>query len=777
MLNSVIKYIGVCSFAFILLSFTVSKPRIFLIGDSTIANKKPEVFPEMGWGMVFPQFINLEVQNHAVNGRSTKSFRTLGHWKVVYDNIQSDDWVFIQFGHNDSKESDTTRYAAAQTDYRKNLIRYIQEIRSKGANPLLITPVMRRKFDESGKFIDQHGEYPQVMREVAKQLQVPLIDLHAKSQRAIEQHGMQHSKNMFLNLDAGVWSNYKEGKEDNTHFTPYGAAVMATLVAEGLRELALPITKELKQLPIGNKYQYELPQVMEVAFKKDTFNIQSYGAIANGITLNTKPIEDAIEVCSKNGGGTVLIPAGLWLTGPIVLKSNVNLHLSSGAVLQFSGNANDFPLVKTNWEGVDAIRAQSPLYALGAENIAITGKGIIDGAGQAWRPVKKSKMTPPEWNALVKSGGFLNEKQDTWYPTERALKGSLAKRPGVIAEGYDLQKAEEIKEFLRPNMLNFVNCTRVLLEGVTFQNSPAWCLHPLLTKHLTLRNITVRNPWNAQNGDGVDIESCRYVLIENCSFDVGDDAICIKSGRDEEGRKRGVPTEDVIVRNSTVYHGHGGFVVGSEMSGGARNLFVFDCNFLGTDIGLRFKTTRGRGGVVEKIYIQNIQMNNIGGSAILFDMYYMAKDPLAIFAGDEQPSIEFQPVNEGTPQFKDIYIKNVTCKGAETAIFVRGLPEQNIHNINMEDISIESQEGFVCVEGDNITLKNATLHCTSKAVIDIMDSKSIIIDNVINKNNDVFMLVNGARSKDIRVLNSDASRSKKQVEYGKDVSQKMVKGF
>lgn len=772
----IVKFVCAAVFSLLLFSFATPKPRIFLIGDSTMANKKAEVYPETGWGMIFHKFIDMEVLNYAVNGRSTKSFRTLGHWKTVNENLRTGDWVFIQFGHNDSKESDTSRYAPAQTDYRKNLIRYVQEIRTKGANPVLLTPVMRRKFDEAGVFIDQHGEYPQVVKEVAKQLNVPLIDLHARSREAIEKLGAVDSKKMFLNLDPGIWENYIEGKEDNTHFTPYGATIVATLVAEGVQSLNNDLSKHLKTIPVGvPKFEYELPVVMEVAFRKDTFNILNYDAKADAITLNTRAIQAAIDACSTKGGGTILIPKGLWLTGPLLLKSNVNLHIAGGAVLQFSENSNDYPLVKTNWEGVDAIRAHSPLYAVNAENIAITGSGILDGAGHAWRPVKKSKMTPPEWSMLVKSVGVLNDKQDTWYPTARALKGSLAKRAGVVAEGYDLNNAEEIKEFLRPNMLNFVNCKRVLLEGVTFQNSPAWCLHPLLTQHLTLRNITVRNPWNAQNGDGVDVESCRYVLIENCSFDVGDDAICIKSGRDEEGRKRGVPTEDVIVRNSTVYHGHGGFVVGSEMSGGARNLFVYDCNFLGTDIGLRFKTTRGRGGIVEKIYIHNIRMNNIGGSAILFDMYYMAKDPLAVFSGEDKPSIELQPVNEGTPQFKDMFINNVVCKGAETAIFVRGLPEMNIKNIHLENISISSKEGFVCVEGDNITLKNATLMCNSKAVIDVMDAKNIFIENVSIGNNDVFLKVNGTRSKEINVKQTIQPATKSKVEFGDGVSAKVVK--
>ena len=458
-----------------------------------------------------------------------------------------------------------------------------------------------------------------------------------------------------------------------------------------------------------------------------------------------------------------------------MLKDHVNLHVAAGAVLQFSDNPDDYPLIKTNWEGLDAIRAQAPIYGVDLENIAITGKGILDGAGQAWRPVKKNKLTPPEWEHLVESGGYLNEEKDIWYPTARALKGSLAKRPGVIADGYDFEKAEAIKEFLRPNMISFVRCRRVLLEGVTFQNSPAWCIHPLLTQHLTVRGIFVRNPWNAQNGDGIDIESCRYVLIENSNFDVGDDGICIKSGRDEEGRKRGVPTEDVIVRNCTVFHGHGGFVVGSEMSGGARNLFVYDCNFLGTDIGLRFKTTRGRGGVVEKIHIQNIQMNNIGGAAILFDMYYMAKDPLTMFAGEEDaPAIAFEAVTEGTPQFRDIQIKNVICKGAETAIFVRGLPEMNIKNIEMENISIQSEKGFVCIEGTGITLRDATLHCEDKSVINAQNSKNLTLDNISFKPAEVFIQVTGERSKNIRVLNTSVKHAGKDVALGAKVSQNVV---
>ena len=219
-----------------------------------------------------------------------------------------------------------------------------------------------------------------------------------------------------------------------------------------------------------------------------------------------------------------------------------------------------------------------------------------------------------------------------------------ASQPGCYQPEKDKAFYESIKDFLRPNLVLLTNCKYILLEGVTFQNSPAWCLHPLMSEHLTVRNVFVKNPWYAQNGDGIDVESCKNVLIENSVFDVGDDGLCMKSGRDAEGRKRAMPVENVIIRGCTVYSSHGGFVIGSEMSGGARNIYVSNCTFIGADIGLRFKTTRGRGGVVENIFIKDIYMKDIPAEAILFDMYYMAKDPV-VLAGEkrELPKVEFKP--------------------------------------------------------------------------------------------------------------------------------------
>lgn len=522
----------------------------------------------------------------------------------------------------------------------------------------------------------------------------------------------------------------------------------------------------------------DLPVVEVPVFKADTFNVVKYGAVSDGITLNTASINTAITACSENGGGVVLIPAGLWLTGPVELKSNVNLHLASDAVLSFTKDFNQYKLIETSWEGVGAMRNQSPISGTNLENIAITGNGIVDGNGDAWRMVKKDKLTASQWEKLLASGGALSTDKKTWYPSEKSLKGSISKSPGVISEGKTLKDYEDIKDFLRPNLLVLTRCKKILLEGVTFQNSPAWNLHPLMCENITLRNVNVKNPWYAQNGDGIDVESCKNVLIEHSVFDVGDDGICIKSGRDEQGRKRGMPTENVMVRNCVVYHAHGGFVVGSEMSGGARNLFVTDCTLIGTDIGLRFKTTRGRGGVVEKVYIKNITMKDIPGDAILFDMYYEAKDPVPLTGEKrEAPKVVKLPVTEATPQFRDFHVSNVVCDGADRAVFVRGLPEMSINSVYLENMTLKARRGIEMEEANEIQFKNIRLITNdTKPVISIQNSNSLTFDNIgYNEGSDLLFSVNGSGSANITVLNTNVSKAKSQAEFNFGANKKALK--
>lgn len=766
--------------SFLAFKSSEEKLRIFLIGDSTMANKQPGDAPETGWGMVLSQYFSeaVEVQNHAVNGRSTKSFRTEGRWAKVLEQMRPGDWVFIQFGHNDQKIADSTRYAAPQTDYRKNLTRYVEEARAKGGNPILLTPVMRRKFDENGKFVDQHGEYPQVVKEVAKALKVPLIDMHTQSREVIEKMGVENSKRLFMHLPSKMYAKFPDGKIDDTHFSYYGASVMASLAAESIEAMKNPLSALLKTTRFGDKLEYELPKVAAAVFRKDTFSIQKYGAKSDGISTNTVAINQAISAANEAGGGVVLVPAGFWLTGPIVLKSNVNLHLAKGALLQFSDKREHFPLVQTTWEGQDAIRCQAPISATDAQNIAITGAGIVDGAGQVWRQVKKEKLTEAQWKKLLASGGVLDEEKRTWYPSESALKGVKINKAGILSAGFNLNNCQEFKDFLRPNMVSLARCTQVLLEGITFQNSPAWTIHPLLCEHITVRDVVVRNPWYGQNNDALDLESCRNGLVEGCSFDTGDDGICIKSGRDAEGRKRGVPTENIIVRHCTVFHGHGGFVIGSEMSGGVRNLYVSDCNFLGTDVGLRFKTARGRGGVVENIYASDINMNNIPGEAILFDMYYMAKDPVAL-NGEKNvlPEMKAEPLGEGTPQFRNFWIKNIVCQGAATGILIRGLPEMPIKDIHIENANITCTEGLVCVEAQNIQLKNIGLFTEEKRVMQVQNSKMVTLDGIrYSPAMDLLLQVSGQRSAEVRLLNTDVKQAKKEVELSAEVPAKVYRG-
>jgi polygalacturonase len=520
-----------------------------------------------------------------------------------------------------------------------------------------------------------------------------------------------------------------------------------------------------------------LPVVQQTKFKADTFNIKKFGAISDGITLNTNSINKAIAACNQKGGGVVLVPAGMWLTGPLDLKSNVNLHLSRNAVLQFSSDFSQYPIIEGYYEGLRAGRCKSPISGQGLENVAITGNGIIDGNGDAWRMVKKDKLTSTQWAAKIASGGVLSADQKTWYPTEKSLKGSTAKSPGVLRTGATIKDFEEYKDFLRPNMVALYSCNKVLLEGVTFQNSPAWNLHPFLCSNLTLRGVNVKNPWYAQNGDGIDLESSDHTLIENSTFDVGDDGICIKSGRDEQGRKLGKPTQDVIVRNCVVYHAHGGFVIGSEMSGGAKNIFVDNCTFIGTDVGLRFKTTRGRGGVVEKIYVNNISMKDINAEAILFDMYYEAKDPV-VLAGEnrEQPKVVVMPVTEATPQFKDFHVSNIYCSGAQTALFIRGLPEMTIKGLYLENMVISAKKGIVCTQAEDIHIKNfKMITADTNPVISIDESKNISLDGIsYNTNSELLLKISGTHTAGIAVSNTNTASVKKQVEFADGATAKSI---
>jgi DNA sulfur modification protein DndE len=423
----------------------------------------------------------------------------------------------------------------------------------------------------------------------------------------------------------------------------------------------------------------------------------------------------------------------------------------------------------------------SPITVEAVENVAITGQGILNGNGFYWRPLKKEKLNDSEWKKHIeKYVGALTEDKKTWYPSQAAVKASTEKNIGKLVDGKSLKDFEEIKDFLRPNMVRIANSKNILIEGVTFENSPAWTTHILMSEQITVRGLKVKNPWYGTNTDAIDLESCKNILMEDCVFDTGDDGITIKSGRDEDGRKRGMPTENMIVRNCTVYHAHGGFVIGSEMSGGARNLYVDNCTFIGTDIGLRFKTTRGRGGIVENIYMNNINMKDIVGEAILFDMYYMAKDPVALVGEKrELPAVEMLPVNEGTPQFQHFYISNVTCNGAAKALFIRGIPEMHIKDVVMDNMVIQSKDGIDIQEATGIQLNNVAVYCSIvNPILYVLNSDQIIADHLkFTEPTKLLLQAQGPRTKNILIKNSNnnTSKAKTEIGYGADVKTILIK--
>jgi polygalacturonase len=294
-----------------------------------------------------------------------------------------------------------------------------------------------------------------------------------------------------------------------------------------------------------------------------------------------------------------------------------------------------------------------------------------------------------------------------------------------------------------------------------------------MSEDITIRNIAVRNPWYSQNGDGLDLESCRNVAVYNCTFDVGDDAICLKSGRDEAGRRRGMPTENVQIYDCVVYYGHGGFVIGSEMSGGVKNIEVRDCVFIGTVTGLRFKSTRGR---VENIHIKRIFMKDIPAAAITFNMFYSGQAPIAdpgqATGFDAEQAV---PVGEPTPQFKNIFISDVTARGAAQAVELQGLPEMPLHGIELKNVSISADKGLIAVNADQVKLVNVEILPQKGPVLAFHNSTNITIERAgYPAETESFLALSGSKTAKINLSKMNLSDTRKEVKLAPEVNPKVL---
>ena len=405
----------------------------------------------------------------------------------------------------------------------------------------------------------------------------------------------------------------------------------------------------------------ELQQTVAPVIPANTLTLTDVGGVGDGVTLNTEAFKKGISKLSKQGGGRLIVPAGVWLTGPIMLKSNIELHLDKNAIIMMSPDKRLF----INDSGD---RCQPGIRASKQKNIAITGEGIIDGNGAQWRPVKREKVSDWEWKAFKNMGGVERQDGKLWYPWD-------------LKSGYpNISDTPENQEKKRADLIRLTDCENVLIQGVTVQNSPRFHVHPCYCKNVIVDGVTVRCPWNAQNGDAIDFSDVNTGLIVNCTVDAGDDGLCMKSGKHKDGAPAN-GCKDIVIRNNTVYHAHGGFVIGSESIGGMQRIVVTDNRFSGTDTGLRFKSNIGRGGRCENIFISNIVMTDIKDEAVVFQCDYMDRP-----AGRENPDFQQQRKLENVPDFQDIHIDNVVCRGCKTAIRAKGTTEAAcVHDITIKN--------------------------------------------------------------------------------------------
>jgi len=413
--------------------------------------------------------------------------------------------------------------------------------------------------------------------------------------------------------------------------------------------------------------------VVKAAKTSPFFNVADYGAVGDGKILCTEAIQKTVDICAAAGGGTVHFPAGKYLSGAIFLKSNVTLHIGEGATLLASTNFEDFPPFKPRWSILsdDTIRS-SLITGIDLENIAVTGRGTLNGQGRPW------------WEALRKD---KNRKEGQ----------------------------EEILTYGRPRVINLYRCRNILLQGVTIVDSPSWTVHPVGCENLVVDGISIINPESGPNTDGVNPESCRNVRISNCFIDTGDDCITLKSGRDEEGRRKGKPTENVTITNCVMYKGHGAVVIGSEMSGDVRNVTASNIVCVGTDRAVRIKSTRGRGGGVENIRFSNFVVENVR-EPIYITTFYTKTDP--------------EPVSQRTPIFRDIAISHFTIKKSPCMAKILGLPEMPIQGLRITDVVASTEVGLLCDSTVGLELHNVQVNANKGPAFDIRNCKNIELNGI-----------------------------------------------
>ncbi|HEY1493301.1 MAG TPA: glycoside hydrolase family 28 protein [Candidatus Solibacter sp.] len=417
------------------------------------------------------------------------------------------------------------------------------------------------------------------------------------------------------------------------------------------------------------------------------FDVKTFGAAGDGQKKDTAAIARAIDAAAKAGGGTVVVSPGRYLTGALTLKSNVTLEVEAGATLLGSPDPEDYPLRENVWG--EKKEYSSLIYADGAEHITIRGRGTIDGQGQAW------------WKRMG-------------WPDRR----KIAPEQRTAAERAELAKLE----YGRPHMIKLVRSRHVVIEGLHLINSASWTVNPLLCEFVRIDGITIENPVPSPNTDGINPESCRNVQILNSRIDVGDDCVTLKSGKDEAGRRVGRPDENITITNCVMLKGHGAVTIGSEMSGGVRNVVVSNCVFQGTDVGIRVKSQRGRGGIVEGFVVSNVVMQDVVSAFTLTSFY----------SGTDKPGDLF-PVGEGTPRLRDFRFGNITARGSKTAGQITGLKEMPIENITFTGVRIQAQTGMKITNAKDVTFQDVVIEAEKGDAVSVVDSMGIELGRLLGR--------------------------------------------
>lgn len=678
----------------------IRETTVYLAGDSTVVDQ--DVEPWAAWGQMLPRFFRpgVVIANHAESGETIRSFVTEQRFAKVMSLIQPGDYLFIQFGHNDQKPN-----AVSLDDYRKLLIDYIEKTRVKGATPVLVTSMNRRTFDAAGKITNSLAGYPDAVREIAAAQRVALIDLNALSKTLFETMGPEGTLKAFMHYPANAFPNQTEAIADNTHFNKYGAYELARCVVHGIRKAKLPIAKLLdKDVPDFNPAQ---PDV-ETAFNlpatpipvKTLFVANEYGAKGDGTTLDTVAIQRAIDRAATVGG-TVTFEPGIYPSGSLFLKSGVTLLVPEGATIIGSEKLDDYPMLPTRIAGIEMSWPAALINVRDQQNVTITGKGSIDGDG------------PPWWKSYWDLRAIYEPKGLRW------------------ASDYDAR---------RPRLLLIQNSSQVQLGGgILLKRSGFWTVQILYSHDIHVDGVVIRNNEGGKgpSTDGIDIDSSRKVLVEHADIDVNDDALCLKAGRDSDGLRVNRPTEDIVIRDSIIRHGAAAITIGSETSGGFRNIEAYNITALsGVPSGVLFKSARVRGGYAKDIRIHDLTLEGVA-IPIHITMnwnptYSYAEIPAGLTDVPPYYKVLATPVppEQGLPHFSDVHIWNIKAIGAKTAFNVSAYPNATLDNFRLDHLNIEAQTAGTIANTKNWSITDSNIQTAD-------GSKPVFTDSSMKNSTDI----------------------------------------